>query len=344
MRAWLLLMLALVGCGGRAGSPGSAVRAGGYLIYVHDREGSLLAAVDERGQLLSSSVDDGFGLRLSSTGTPVPRDFLDQELDEETGYLHFQARYYDPTTAQWISPDPKLLGTLDCSARGQECNPYAYGGNRPGEWVDADGREVVRFTDRNGVQNVIFTVAFYGPAAEADRALLLDRVSTLTGPVKVTALSVVVPDAARVPAGMTAIHATEESAPPSMTEKIGGLEIFARADATNAKYGGTVLLHELNHTAGLPDSYQGEGLLQRLQLAATGQSQQQHPGELQGNFYLGTPPSGYTTSEARQLSAVSPAALNVGATLNDPSFIDDPTLRTASGGGISSPPPSPPAN
>jgi len=42
--------------------------------------------------------------------------FTSKELDEETGLYYYGARYYEPATSRWISPDPagfELINPMD---------------------------------------------------------------------------------------------------------------------------------------------------------------------------------------------------------------------------------------
>jgi RHS repeat-associated protein len=62
---------------------------------------------------------------------PVPQQFTGKEFDPETGLYYYGARYYDPKTQQWQSPDPARSG-LDL---------YTYANNNPLRYTDPDGRE-----------------------------------------------------------------------------------------------------------------------------------------------------------------------------------------------------------
>ncbi|WP_227431263.1 RHS repeat-associated core domain-containing protein [Psychrobacter sp. I-STPA6b] len=78
--------------------------------------------------------------------------FTGKELDKETGLYYFGARYYDPRTQVWQSPDPILsdyLGGINADpsklpGMGGVYNPpnlnlYAYSHNNPVNLVDPDG-------------------------------------------------------------------------------------------------------------------------------------------------------------------------------------------------------------
>ena len=83
---------------------------------------------------------------VSSTGIRVPKNvfhadissssFTGKELDAETGYSYFGARYYDPATlAAWLSVDPM-------SDKYPSISPYAYCAWNPVKLVDPEGEEI----------------------------------------------------------------------------------------------------------------------------------------------------------------------------------------------------------
>ena len=202
MRGTLAIALCLFAACGVA--PGSS-----YLVYVRDRQGTVVAAIDDQGQEVWETHDDAFGLRLSSSGTEVPREFLDQPFDEETGFYRFQYRSYDPATAQWLTPDPKLASDQEyCTKNPELCNPYAYGGDRPGEWPDPDGREVHVELSESSL-TVHGTLAVYGcNSEEVATAILQIQSQVLQGTHNKIDVVVHVYDRRdQIPAGETPIDA-----------------------------------------------------------------------------------------------------------------------------------------
>jgi RHS repeat-associated protein len=75
----------------------------------------------------------------------VPYQYGGKELDEETGLLYYGARYYNPRTSIWQSPDPALPEYLDVEPNGGVLSSvnlasYTYANNNPVKVTDPDGR------------------------------------------------------------------------------------------------------------------------------------------------------------------------------------------------------------
>ncbi len=332
MVRWLAILSLCVACSSRIPPPTT-----GFLVYVRDREGSVLAAVDDRGKVLQSADTDGFGLNLSASGTPVPRAFLDKEVDEETGYLVFPSRYYDPATAQWISPDPKLLATLDCSGRVQDCNPYAFAGDRPLAWTDADGRASIPFIDAHGRPGMIFTLGFFGPDAAEGRTLALEAARNFRGPVQIVVLTAIYQTAAEIPQGLTRVEADRSYIRPdgqagSATDRdcttihLGRGAFGAAASAAAHQ---DELTHELIHSRG----NFGEGYVNEVSRSGQSRSVSRTGSEngYMGNYNANPEAVHLTVAEASLLmSPTDPDAAKQAFGFEDASFVNDPTFVAAS--------------
>lgn len=62
-----------------------------------------------------------------------PYKFNAKELDAETGYYYYGARYYNPRVSLWLNVDP-------LAEKYPSWSPYAYCGNNPINYFDPDGR------------------------------------------------------------------------------------------------------------------------------------------------------------------------------------------------------------
>lgn len=97
--------------------------------YVKDRQGSLVMSVVNSG-LNTALVYESFGFQrlLRVSGDEPAEQYTGKEYDGRLGLYYFGARYFDPSFALWLTPDP---------AR-QYLNPYSYGGD-PVNVIDYDG-------------------------------------------------------------------------------------------------------------------------------------------------------------------------------------------------------------
>ncbi|HEX6682415.1 MAG TPA: SpvB/TcaC N-terminal domain-containing protein, partial [Candidatus Limnocylindrales bacterium] len=82
----------------------------------------------------------------SSNKQRTPYLFSGKELDEETGLYYFGARYYDPRTGAWQSPEPMLESYMDGSQGGGVFSSinlatYTYANHNPVRLIDPDGRQ-----------------------------------------------------------------------------------------------------------------------------------------------------------------------------------------------------------
>jgi RHS repeat-associated protein len=77
------------------------------LYYHHDQLGSTRALTDNHGTVVAAWTYDPYGRTVTHTGTAnTPLLYNGQYQDTETGNYYLRARYYDPTTAQFLTRDP----------------------------------------------------------------------------------------------------------------------------------------------------------------------------------------------------------------------------------------------
>jgi RHS repeat-associated protein len=97
-----------------------------------DRLGSVIALADGSGEVATTYSYEPFG-SSSETGDPSdsPFQFTGRE-DDGTGLMYYRARYYSPSTARFISPDPAGFS-------GSGSNPYWYANGNPLYFTDPTG-------------------------------------------------------------------------------------------------------------------------------------------------------------------------------------------------------------
>ena len=107
-----------------AGTPIEQVDpAGVALYYGHDQYGSTRLLTDATGAVAATFTYDPYGNLTAHTGTAdTPLRWNGQYQDGDTGLYYLRARYYDPTTGQFLTRDP--LGALTQNA-------YGYAGSDP---------------------------------------------------------------------------------------------------------------------------------------------------------------------------------------------------------------------
>ena len=120
-----------------------------HQFYFHaDHLGSSSYVTDEHANLTEHLEYFAFGETWvnehPAQPTPVPYQFGGKEIDEETGLYYHGARYYNPKTDQWQSPDPALESYLDGSPNGGVYQPfnlasYTFANNNPVRLTDPTG-------------------------------------------------------------------------------------------------------------------------------------------------------------------------------------------------------------
>lgn len=117
-------------------------------IYHHkDHLGGTHVETDESGAAVQYVIYKPFGETLvdQKTGTyENDRKYTGKELDSETSWYYYGARYYDPTLGRFMSQDPVFrsigAGNFVLLTDPQALNSYGYARNNPILYVDPDGR------------------------------------------------------------------------------------------------------------------------------------------------------------------------------------------------------------
>jgi RHS repeat-associated protein len=91
------------------------------------------ALTNSSGAIAATYAYDPYGNVLAVGGTATtPFLYAGQYRDAESGLYYMRARYYEPSTAQFLSRDPSLATTRA---------PYAYVSANPLNWTDPSGQD-----------------------------------------------------------------------------------------------------------------------------------------------------------------------------------------------------------
>lgn len=115
---------------GPRGLPIEQITGSTTLWFVHDQVGSTVALLDGSGAVVCHNTYTPYGA-VSSTGSAgTPLQFTGQYTDAESGLVYLRARYYDPSTALFLTVDPQVAQTNTA---------YAYVGGNPLNLTDLSG-------------------------------------------------------------------------------------------------------------------------------------------------------------------------------------------------------------
>lgn len=133
-------------------------------VPLHDHNGNISTLLElTSGDIIESYRYSAFGEEkiLDQNGDSLltssfsnPWRFSSKRVDEETGFINFGRRYYDPSTSRWITPDPL----------GFEAGPnlYAYVLNSPLSHIDLYGLIGNNPQTRNGTPPISLQTIYYG--------------------------------------------------------------------------------------------------------------------------------------------------------------------------------------
>ena len=102
--------------------------------YHHDQLGSTRLLTGSTGTVGATFTYNANGTLTNQTGSSnTPLRWAGQYQDPQTGLYYMRARYYDPTTAQFITRDPLAAQTRE---------PYAYADDNPLTYTDPSGLDL----------------------------------------------------------------------------------------------------------------------------------------------------------------------------------------------------------
>nr|WP_238930428.1 RHS repeat-associated core domain-containing protein [Vibrio sp. S9_S30] len=137
--------------GGSGGGANGSINFEAKQYYYHgDHLGSSSYITDIDGEVHEHLEYFPFGetwVHEKSNTQLTPYYFTGKELDEATGLYYFGARYYDPRTSVWQSPDPALDQYLEGKInigvyKTTNLSLYSYSYNNPVTYHDPDGEFV----------------------------------------------------------------------------------------------------------------------------------------------------------------------------------------------------------
>ncbi|GJI96014.1 hypothetical protein RugamoR57_27320 [Duganella caerulea] len=106
------------------------------IAYIHtDALRSPVARTDAVRNVLSRTRYEPYG--LTAAGATPTVGFTGHVNDAYTGLVYMQQRYYDPSSARFLSIDPILTDVNTA----RSFNRYAYAANNPYRYIDPDGRD-----------------------------------------------------------------------------------------------------------------------------------------------------------------------------------------------------------
>jgi len=79
--------------------------------FVHDQIGSTIGLLDGTGKVVCRDTYTAYGAVTSSGTASTPLEFTGQYTDVESGLIYLRARFYDPSTALFLTVDPKVDST-----------------------------------------------------------------------------------------------------------------------------------------------------------------------------------------------------------------------------------------
>lgn len=120
---------------GPDGLPFAQVNNSGITTWLlHDLQGSTRVLENNNAVINATYTYTPYGDVSKKTGSnTTPLQYTGQYTDSETGYQYLRARYYDPTTSNFLTLDPLVAATGD---------PYSYTSGDPIDGSDASGLDV----------------------------------------------------------------------------------------------------------------------------------------------------------------------------------------------------------
>lgn len=140
--------------------------------FLHNNHlGSVAFETDESGAVSQASLYQPYGASSKDSNKASEKvstySFSGKE-EDGSGLYYFEARYYDPVTTRFVSPDPLFAVDMEkCIESIIECNLYQYTGNNPVNFVDPDGLFVI-YAETEGTGHIGIKTNFNGSTTNYD--------------------------------------------------------------------------------------------------------------------------------------------------------------------------------
>jgi RHS repeat-associated protein len=121
---------------GPQGPAGQHTSAGSSYLW-SAASGSVVGVVDPAGAVVGSRAYDPWGAIAQSTGAAPQHGFVGERQDPATGLVFLRARWYDPRTGRFLTPDPASGATDDS----RTLHRYAYSAEDPLNKLDRSGHQ-----------------------------------------------------------------------------------------------------------------------------------------------------------------------------------------------------------
>ena len=207
------------------GPPGNQTLEKDQYFFHADHLGSSNYVTDANGDIFQHTEYFPSGetwVDESSNKQRTPYLFSGKELDEETGLYYYGARYYDPRTGAWQSPDPAVDRYLAGLSQGgvynsNNLNLYAYAYQNPVKYSDPNGKWVETawdvFNIGLGVASFVQNVreGNYGMATVDAVGVVVDTVAAVA-PIVPGGVGSAIKAARAADAGIDAVKAVERTA------------------------------------------------------------------------------------------------------------------------------------
>jgi len=207
-----------------------------------------------------------------------------KELDTETGYYYFGARYLDPKTSRWISVDPAMGDYIPSAPVNDEARKrngnlpgqggvfnyvnlhvYHYAGNNPVKYTDPDGRDSIwQIDEENKTITITIPVEFAKGTTAEQQQMFYEAAKGWEGKyligsdiysVSVNVVEIVGSkkyDGIKVnTVTFSPIQRDDNGKPPLIPNVIGSKDMTLYDESGMGK----TLRHEIGHLMGMKDHY-----------------------------------------------------------------------------------------